>query len=169
MTEAKSEGTGLRWLPLSVAMIVLDQLVKLWVVGALKPYESHRLLPVLDFNLMYNTGAAWSFLSGASGWQRWMFTALAVIVSVAILFWMRGLRARGQALLSCSLALILGGAIGNMIDRVRMGQVVDFILAHWDNHWFPAFNVADSSITIGAALLLLDALRETRTAKGQRT
>ncbi len=162
------EGSGLRWLPLTALVIVVDQLVKLWVVADFMPYQSHPILPVLDLNLMYNTGAAWSFLADASGWQRWLFTALAVAVSIALVFWMRGLRSRTQALLSCSLALILGGAVGNMIDRMRTGRVVDFILAHWNNHFFPAFNVADSCITIGAALLLFDALRDAQAAKGSK-
>lgn len=162
------EGSGLRWLPLTALVIVVDQLVKLWVVADFMPYQSHPILAVLDLNLMYNTGAAWSFLADASGWQRWLFTALAVAVSIALLFWMRGLRSRTQALLSCSLALILGGAVGNMIDRMRTGRVVDFILAHWNNHYFPAFNVADSCITIGAALLLFDALRDAQAAKGSK-
>ncbi len=160
------EGSGLRWLPIAIAMIILDQLVKAWVVAELKPFEPHHILPVLDFTLMFNTGMAWSLLSDASGWQRWAFTALAALVSVTIVVWMGRLKARTQGLLACSLAFILGGAVGNMIDRIRIGHVVDFIFPHWNNHWFPAFNVADSSITIGAALLLLDALRESRGAKG---
>ncbi len=163
------EGSGLRWLPIAVVMIVLDQLVKAWVVADLKPFEAHHILPVLDFTLMFNTGAAWSFLSEASGWQRWAFIALAALVSAAIVVWMHRLKARTQGLLACSLAFILGGAIGNMIDRIRIGHVVDFIFPHWNNHWFPAFNVADSSITIGAALLLLDAFRESRAAKRTET
>jgi len=162
------EGTGLRWLPLALFMIVLDQLVKIWVVADLKPFESHHILPVLDFTLMFNTGAAWSFLSDASGWQRWAFIALASIVSVALVIWLHRLRARTQGLLACSLAFILGGAVGNLIDRVRIGHVVDFIYPHWNDHWFPAFNVADSSITIGAALLLIDAFLDSRNAKGSK-
>ncbi len=156
------EGSGVRWLPVAVAVIVLDQAVKVWVVSALQPYRPHHVLPVLDFNLMFNTGAAWSFLADASGWQRGAFIALASSVSIALVVWMSRLKSRSQGLLACSLALILGGALGNMIDRIRLGHVVDFISAHWNNHFFPAFNVADSSITIGAALLLLDALRDSR-------
>ena len=156
------DGSGLRWLPIAAAVIILDQLVKLWVVAALKPYQPIRILPVLDFTLMFNTGAAWSFLADASGWQRGAFIALAACVSIAIVVWMSRLKARSQGLLACSLAFILGGALGNMIDRIRLGHVVDFIFPHWNNHFFPAFNLADSSITIGAALLLLDALRDSR-------
>jgi signal peptidase II len=156
------EGSGLRWLPVAVAVIVLDQAVKAWVVAALKPYEAHHILPVLDFTLMFNTGAAWSFLADASGWQRGAFIALASFVSIAIVVWLSRLKSRSQGLLACSLAFILGGALGNMIDRIRLGHVVDFIFPHLNNHFFPAFNIADSSITIGAALLLLDALRDSR-------
>jgi signal peptidase II len=155
-------GSGLRWLPLAVAVIVLDQAVKAWVVASLKPYQPHHVLPVLDFNLMFNTGAAWSFLADASGWQRGAFIALASLVSIVLVVWMSRLKSRTQGLLACSLAFILGGALGNMIDRIRLGHVVDFIFPHWNNHFFPAFNIADSSITIGAALLLLDALRDSR-------
>jgi signal peptidase II len=114
---------------------------------------------------MYNTGAAFSFLSDASGWQRWLFVTLALGVGAAIIVWLRRLKARTHALLACSLALILGGAIGNVIDRLRIGHVVDFIHTHWNDNYFPAFNVADSAISIGAALLLLDAWRESRSAK----
>jgi signal peptidase II len=160
-----SERSGWVWLPVSLAVIVLDQLSKAWMVAHLRPYEPNRVLPVLDITLMYNPGAAWNFLSDASGWQRWMFTALAVLVSVALVIWMGRLRARSQGLLALSLALILGGALGNAIDRVRIGHVVDFVYAHWNAHYFPAFNVADSAITVGAILLLLDALRESRAGR----
>ena len=152
--------SGWRWLWLSVAVIVADQLAKSWIVHHFTPFERVRVLPVLDVILTYNTGAAFSFLSDASGWQRWVFVALAVGISGMLIAWLRRLRADGQGLLACGLALIIGGALGNMIDRLLHGRVVDFILAHWGNHLFPAFNVADSAITIGAALVILDALFE---------
>ena len=151
-----------RWLWLSVAVIVADQLAKSWMVHHFTPFERVRLLPVLDVILTYNTGAAFSFLSDASGWQRWLFVGLAVGISAMLIAWLRRLRAGTQGLLACGLALIVGGALGNMIDRLLHGRVVDFILAHWGNHLFPAFNVADSAITIGAALVILDALLESR-------
>jgi len=161
-----NEANGWRWLPLALGVIVLDQATKSWMVEHLRIYESVHLLPVLDITLMFNTGAAFSFLSDASGWQKWLFTALALVVGLAILGWLRRLKARSQGLLCCSLALILGGALGNVIDRLRIGHVVDFISAHWGRaYYFPAFNVADSAITIGAILLLLDAWRESRSAK----
>ncbi len=154
------EPSGWVWLPLTAAVIVLDQTSKAWIVQHFAPYERTRLLPVLDLTLAYNTGAAFSFLSDASGWQRWVFVGLALVVAAAIIGWMSRLRGRDQALLSCGLALILAGAIGNVIDRLRIGHVVDFVLAHWHEAYFPAFNVADSAITVGAALLLFDAWRE---------
>jgi signal peptidase II len=157
-----NEGTGWRWLPVTAAVIGLDQFTKLLVVHHIKLYSSIHLLPVLDLSLRYNRGAAFSFLEGASGWQRWFFTVLALVVGGAILIWMRRLQGAKQWLLSLSLAFILAGALGNMIDRLRIGHVIDFIVAHWGHAEFPAFNVADSSITVGAALLLLDALFESR-------
>jgi signal peptidase II len=164
--DTASEANGWRWLPLALGVIALDQGTKAWIVQHFRLYESLRVLPVLDITLMFNTGAAFSFLSGASGWQKWVFVALALGVGVAILAWLRRLRAGAQALLCCSLTLILGGALGNVIDRLRIGHVVDFISAHWGReYYFPAFNVADSAITIGAILLLLDAWRESLSAK----
>jgi signal peptidase II len=124
------------------------------------------LLPVLDIVLTYNTGAAFSMLADAAGWQRWLFVALALGVSVTLVVWLRRLAAATQGLIACGLALIIGGALGNMLDRLRLGHVIDFVHAHWGQHYFPAFNVADSAITVGAALLLLDALREARGGRG---
>jgi signal peptidase II len=154
--------SGWRWLPLTALIIVADQAVKAWMVHHFALLERVHVLRVLDIILTYNTGAAFSFLSDASGWQRWLFVALAVGISAMLLAWLRRLRADSQGLLACGLALIIGGALGNMIDRLLHGRVVDFILAHWGNHLFPAFNVADSAITIGAALVILDALLESR-------
>ncbi len=160
------EANGWKWLPLTVGVILLDQATKAWMVQHFHIYESVHLLPVLDITLMFNTGAAFSFLSDASGWQKWLFVVLALGVGAAILGWLRRLKARAQGLLCCSLTLILGGALGNVIDRLRIGHVVDFISVHWGRaYYFPAFNVADSAITIGAILLLLDAWRESRSAK----
>ena len=159
------EQSGWIWLPLTVLMIALDQLTKLWIVHSFQPYERLHVLPVLDITLWFNEGAAFSFLAEASGWQRWLFTVLAVVVGGGILYWMSRLKGRRQWMLCCALALILAGAIGNVIDRLRIGHVVDFILAHWNNSYFPAFNVADSAITVGAAFLLFDAWRESRSAK----
>jgi signal peptidase II len=156
---------GWRWLPLSAGVIVADQLVKAWIVHHFALFERVHVLPVLDIILTYNRGAAFSFLSDASGWQRWLFVVLALAVSLTLIIWMGRLRARVHALLACGLALIVGGALGNMIDRIVSGRVVDFIHVHWRQHYFPAFNIADSAITVGAVILLIDAWLETRTAR----
>jgi signal peptidase II len=156
---------GWRWLPLSAGVIVADQLVKAWIVHHFALFERVHVLPVLDIILTYNRGAAFNFLSDASGWQRWLFVILALAVSLALIIWMGRLRARVHALLACGLALIVGGALGNMIDRIVSGRVVDFIHVHWRQHYFPAFNIADSAITVGAVILLIDAWLETRTAR----
>jgi signal peptidase II len=161
------EASGWRWLPLTVVVIVIDQITKWLIVQNFSYGERLNLLPVLDLTLAYNQGAAWSFLAGESGWQRWMFTGLAVVVAIVLVVWLKRLKARSQGLLACALSLILAGALGNVIDRVRLGHVIDFILAYWEEHAFPIFNVADSAITIGAALLLLDAFLEPRRAKVQ--
>ncbi len=121
------------------------------------------MLPVLQITRLHNTGVAFSFLDNAAGWQRWVFTALAVVVSAAMVVWLRRID-RSARVLGSAVALILGGAIGNAIDRMRLGHVIDFINAHWNEHYFPAFNVADSAITVGAGLLLLDAWLEGRRA-----
>lgn len=144
------------WLWLSLAVVALDQATKHLVMQHFAEYEELALLPVLDLIRLHNTGAAFSFLSEASGWQRWFFLALGMGVSVGILIWLRRLPPRGQHLLAAGLACVLGGALGNVIDRARFGYVVDFIHVHWHDAYFPAFNVADSAITIGAGLLILE-------------
>jgi signal peptidase II len=159
------EPTGWRWLPLSAVIILLDQITKAIIVDRFELYERVRVLPFLDITRMHNSGAAFSFLAGESGWQRWLFTALAIGVGAAIVVWLGKLKASSQKVLASALALILGGAVGNLIDRVRYGHVVDFIYAHWKETPFPAFNIADAAITIGACLLLLDAMLEGRRAK----
>ncbi|WP_321348593.1 signal peptidase II [Halopseudomonas oceani] len=148
---------SLIWLVLSVLVIVLDQLTKWVAVSELQLYQQ---VPIIDdlfsFTLAYNTGAAFSFLADASGWQRWLFAVIAVVVSVVLCVWLARLD-RSKKLEAIALALILGGAIGNLYDRVIHGKVTDFILVHWQQSWFfPAFNIADSAITVGAALLLFD-------------
>ncbi len=147
-----------RWLVLSLAIIGLDQWTKRIVIDRFAEFDSVVLLPVLEFMRLHNEGAAFSFLADASGWQRWVFVALGVGVSAGIAVWLFRLPSRGQQLLAAALSLITGGAIGNVIDRVRFGYVVDFIRVHYEQWYFPAFNVADSAITVGAALLILDSL-----------
>ena len=150
------------WLLVSLAVVALDQWSKAWIVRHMTFHVARALLPVLDLTLAHNSGAAFSFLATASGWQRWLLTALAVVVGALIVAYLGRLEARRQGLLCSALALILGGALGNLIDRLRLGYVIDFISFHWHDHYFPAFNVADSSITIGAVLLLIDLWRERR-------
>lgn len=159
--------SGWRWLPLSAAIIVIDQVTKAWIDRYFELYEGVKVLPVLDITRLHNTGAAFSFLAGAGGWQRWFFTILAIGVSAGILVWMKRLHAREQGLLAAGLALVLGGAIGNVIDRLRHGYVVDFVHVHWGSAYFPAFNVADAAITVGAILVILDSLLEARREKAK--
>ena len=148
------------WLWLAVIVMAADQWTKYLVTQNLEEFERVILLPVFELMRLHNEGAAFSFLSDASGWQRWLFVGLGVAVSVGILVWLRRLPANGQNLLAAGLSLILGGALGNVIDRVLWGHVIDFIRVHYEEHYFPAFNVADSAITVGAVLLILDNLLE---------
>ena len=161
-----NRGGAFRWLIVSVLVILLDQLTKRYILQHFTEFEFITVLPVLQITRMHNLGAAFSFLSEASGWQRNFFITLALCVSLGILVWLLQLPRRGNGLLSPGLALVLGGALGNVIDRFRLGFVVDFIHVHWQDAYFPAFNVADSAISVGAALLLLDALLESRRARG---
>lgn len=158
--------SGWRWLPLSVVLIVADQ----WTKGLVEArFVLGESLPVwfwFDLTRLHNAGAAFSFLAGQDGWQIGFLSVLAVVVSVALVIWLRSLDARRDVVLCAALALVLAGAIGNVIDRIEHGYVVDFIHVHWQGVYFPAFNVADSAITVGAALLLLDALRDWRASRG---
>jgi signal peptidase II len=147
-----------RWLLLSFAVVVADQLSKMQVVDSLALYQRVPVLPFLDLVRLHNTGAAFSFLAGASGWQNWLFTGVAVVVSAGVLWWLVRLPARGKRWLALGLALLLGGAIGNLVDRLAHGYVVDFVLVHWGEWSYPAFNVADSAITVGVVLVLVDEL-----------
>lgn len=154
----KERRGAFRWLWCSLAVVVADQSTKVAAVALLDPASSVELIPTIDLVLAYNPGAAFSFLSTAGGWQRWLFIGLAVAISGFILHWLRDLP-RDARWFPLALSLILGGAVGNVIDRVRIGAVVDFIDFHvGDWHW-PAFNVADSAICVGAALLLLGMFR----------
>ena len=143
---------------MALAVVALDQLSKWAIVQWVPLYDRIRLLPFLNITHQRNEGAAFSFLAEADGWQRWLFIALALGISTVIVVWLWRLRTSRQLLLSAGLALVLGGAIGNVIDRIRVGYVVDFVqvlIAGWP---FPSFNVADSAITVGAVLLIVDAL-----------
>lgn len=148
----------LKWLWLSVLVIALDQVTKALASAHLVPHEPVALLPMLNFTLLHNTGAAFSFLSSAGGWQRWFFVAVAMLVSLVLIGWLRRLPPQ-QSWLAAALALVLGGALGNVWDRILLGHVVDFIDVYYGTWHWPAFNVADSAITVGAAMLLWDTLR----------
>ncbi len=150
------------WLLLSALIVITDQLSKEYITRHFGEFEFTSVLPILDITCMHNVGAAFSFLASASGWQRWLFIGLAASVSVAIIVWLYRMRRGRYSLLAAGLALVLGGAVGNLVDRIRLGYVIDFIHFHWDRAYFPAFNVADSAITVGAACLLLDALIDSR-------
>lgn len=145
------------WLVLSVLIIVLDQTSKYWVEALLTPYKPVPVIPMLNMTLAYNTGAAFSFLSGTGYWHRWFFAAFSSVVSMILLVWLK--RTPVEERLQClGVALILGGALGNLIDRALYGHVVDFIDVYYKYHHFATFNIADSAICLGAGVLILDLL-----------
>ena len=155
------------WLVLAVVVIVLDQVTKIGFDNLLAYGERLGVLPFFDFTLLYNRGAAFSFLASAGGWQRWFFTLLG-IVAIPLLVWLIR-RHRDQRLFCAALALILGGAVGNVIDRVLYGHVVDFLLFYWNDWYFPAFNIADAAITAGAVLMIYDEVRRARNSRHEAT
>ncbi|NQD37690.1 signal peptidase II [Permianibacter sp. IMCC34836] len=144
-----------RWLLVALLVLVLDQWTKHLAVANLVMYEPVPLMPYFNLMLAHNTGAAFSFLADAGGWQRWFFVALTTVISVVLLSWLYRLP-RPQKLLPIALVLVLGGAIGNVYDRMMYGYVIDFIDWYVGDHHWPAFNIADSAICVGAALLILD-------------
>ena len=147
----------LGWLWLTVLVLVIDLTSKVYFDNSLQMYQQIVVIPDLfSWTLAYNTGAAFSFLADSAGWQRWLFALIAVVVSAVLVVWLKRL-GRNDTWLAIALALILGGALGNLYDRIVYGHVVDFILVHWQNRWyFPAFNFADSAICVGAVMLALD-------------
>jgi len=149
-----------RWLVLAGCLLIVDQLTKLWFDSSLRYGERVQVLPFFDFTLLYNPGAAFSFLADQGGWQRWFFTVLGLGAGVFMLWMMHTNRTQRRLLLA--LALILSGALGNVIDRIAYGHVIDFLLFYWQNWYYPAFNVADSCITLGAILLILDEILRLR-------
>lgn len=159
--QAATQTTRLwRWLLLAGVLVVLDQLTKLYFDGSLRYGQRIAVLPFFDFTLLYNPGAAFSFLAQADGWQRWFFTVLGLCASAFILVMMQ--KSRSNKRLMLALTLILGGALGNVIDRIAYGHVVDFLLFYWKDWYYPAFNIADTCITLGAILLILDELLRLR-------
>lgn len=148
--------SGLRWLWLAALALFLDQLTKQWVIRVFDLYESVQVLPFFNLTYVRNYGAAFSFLSDAGGWQRWFFTAIALIVSAVLLWWLKQSK-KHEVLLPVAYCLILSGAIGNVTDRLLYGYVIDFLDFYYQQWHYPAFNIADSAIFIGAALLIYDA------------
>lgn len=148
---------NLNWLWLSLAVIIVDLATKAWFSAHMVEGESRDLLPFFSWTLAHNYGAAFSFLHDAGGWQRWLFGGIAVAVSSGIVWWLTKLKG-GEAFLAAGLALVLGGALGNLYDRITLGYVVDFVHVHYGSWHFPAFNVADCGITVGAFILIIDSL-----------
>ena len=156
----------LGWLVLSVLVLVIDQVSKAHFEGTLEMFQQIVVIPdYFSWTLAYNTGAAFSFLADGGGWQRWLFALIAVVVSAVLVVWLKRL-GRDDTWLAIALALVLGGALGNLYDRIALGHVIDFILVHWQNRWyFPAFNFADSAITVGAVMLALDMFKSKKTGE----
>ncbi|AYF46769.1 signal peptidase II [Pseudomonas fluorescens] len=156
----------LGWLVLSVLVLVIDQVSKAHFEGSLEMFQQIVVIPdYFSWTLAYNTGAAFSFLADSGGWQRWLFALIAVVVSAVLVVWLKRL-GRDDTWLAIALALVLGGALGNLYDRIALGHVIDFILVHWQNRWyFPAFNFADSAITVGAIMLALDMFKSKKTGE----
>ena len=146
------------WMVVALIIAVVDQLTKLAIIEWIPLYDRVPLNSFINLTHQKNTGAAFSFLADAGGWQRWFFVVLASGVSIVIAIWIWRIRNSGQAILSAGLALVLGGAVGNLIDRILLGHVTDFFQVWFGNWAFPSFNVADAGISVGAALLIIDAL-----------
>lgn len=146
----------LKWLWLSLLALILDQASKLAVISGMQLYQSIPLLPSFNLTYVHNTGAAFSFLSAESGWQRWFFAGLALVMSIVIAAWLAKLE-KHETLLAAALSLILGGAVGNLIDRLAYGYVIDFLDVYYGNWHFATFNIADSAISLGAFLMFAEA------------
>jgi signal peptidase II len=145
----------LKWLWLSLLAVILDQASKLAIAGGMQLYQSIPVMPFFRLTYVHNTGAAFSFLSQAGGWQRWFFAGLALVISVGIAVWLARLK-KHETLLAVALALVLGGAVGNLIDRLAYGYVIDFLDVYYESWHWPAFNIADSAITLGVMLMLAE-------------
>lgn len=159
MADQASGGSRLRWLWLALLVILVDQGTKALASSLLTYGQPLPVMPLFNLTLLHNTGAAFSFLAGESGWQRWVFVALAIVVSAVLIRWLATLK-RQETWMAVAIALILGGALGNVYDRIVHGYVVDFIHVYWGNHHFPAFNLADSAITVGAVMMVIDMFRK---------
>lgn len=158
MTQTPASGKSmLIWLLLSIVVVIADLLSKSMASSMLEYANPVPVLPSFNLTLLHNTGAAFSFLAAAGGWQRWFFVGLAVVVSIALVKWLSTLK--NDRWLAIAIALILGGALGNLYDRITLGYVVDFLHFYWRDYHFPAFNLADTAISIGAAMMILDLFR----------
>ena len=160
---AKKPANLLPWLAIALLIILLDQFTKTLIIGNFQLGDSRTVTSFFNVVRVHNAGAAFSFLAGASGWQRWFFVGLGTVATVFIVWMLRN--HGGQRMFSWALSLILGGAIGNVIDRLLHGHVIDFIQVHAGGWYFPSFNVADSAITVGAVLLILDELLRVRRSR----
>ena len=158
--------SSLRWFALAAIVVLLDQLTKLWIVSDFVLGDSRYVSSFFNLVRAHNEGAAFSFLSDAGGWQRWFFTVLSTVISLVIIVWVVRLP-RQKILEAVALSLILGGALGNLYDRATLGYVVDFLDFHWAGWHFAAFNVADMAISVGAGLIIIEALFFTDTAKSE--
>jgi signal peptidase II len=163
-TRSKARVRGLAfWLGIALAIVVVDQLTKYWIASTFGLHDVRTITPYFDIVRAHNSGAAFSFLAQAAGWQRWFFTGIGSIAAIFIVWMLK--RHGAQRLFCWALTLILGGAVGNVIDRIVHGHVIDFIQVHYGRAYFPAFNAADSAITLGAVLLIVDELLRVRRAR----
>ena len=154
-TDTMRDFVMLKWLWLSLLAVILDQVSKLAIAGSMQLYQSIQIMPYFNLTYVHNTGAAFSFLSDAGGWQRWFFAGLALVISGVIAVWLARLK-QHETLLAVALSLVLGGAMGNLIDRLAYGYVIDFLDVYYQTWHWPAFNVADSAITLGVMLMLAE-------------
>ena len=164
MPEAET-GSKMKWLWLAVLVIVLDLGTKALATAMLTYGDPVPVVPMFNLTLLHNTGAAFSFLAQAAGWQRWFFVALALVVSCVLVIWLRKLQ-HHETCAAIAIVLILGGALGNVYDRVVHGYVVDFLHFYWQDWHFPAFNLADTAITVGAAMMIIDTFRSPANSGG---
>jgi len=149
----------MKWLWLSALALILDQLRKIWIDTSMSLYQSIPVFPGFSITYAHNYGAAFSFLSDAGGWQRWFFAVLAAVISIGLIVWIKRLKPE-ETLLAVSLSLVLGGAIGNLIDRVIYGYVIDFLDVYYQSYHWPVFNIADSAITVGVAFMLYESFMQ---------
>ena len=147
-----------RYFVIALVVVLLDQLTKLWVLNSFETFEIVMVLPVFNLTLVFNEGAAFSFLADAGGWQRYIFVSISAVMSIVFVIWLSRVKSH-ERWLATGLAFLLGGAVGNLIDRVWLGKVIDFLQWHWHDAYFPAFNLADAAITLGVILLLIDSFK----------